>query len=555
MFNLNTPVGYQPSFGTFRKSPSSFYHTPSPIKNEIEGGEESFSDIDDRIQNLIGQINALRYQEEEIKEEIEGDEESNKGEENKIKEEINKIEDENKIENIKEYFLTKGCDNLFKHLTDIKILKKESASISIIMFAKLHLNKQENDIVLKVSYKSKNPLNNSLKVEEQIYNNIVSNLLENKNTPHLVNHIASINNCNLSFPKHKFNREDFNDIKEQLLEFENDYDISKANVIILEKTTGNMLRQEMEILKPNDQLLVIFQLLYTLRCFNNITLRHNDLHFGNVFVERVPREEYYYNIDSKIINVDQNIIIKIYDFDRSSIYSPAVSRNFETDINYCKDYNQCANLNEKIDLQAVISLLWFYKSILSSTIIKWITEITSDKMRENFEKRYYKHIAEKEDIHDKDLLPLSTCLKMLIQIMKNNGICEEVDTIIEQKSVNIYTLPNKYKIQYHFPVSTETHVLKFIRERKSELTDNEIKTILSSNNPNQLFFIYVDEFKKMNYSIPGEALNLCKKLYKLKKMTHTKLYFRYCLLMVLPFWYKTDPLIRQQLSFYFLVLI
>src|SRR5271156_5057251 len=521
MFNLNTPVGYQPSFGTFGRSPSSFYHTPSPIKNEIKDSEKlnksdkEIEDLDDRIQNLIDRINALRTQ-EEIKEEIESNE-SNKGDElnkeikGEIKEEIK--------ENIKEYFLTKGCDNLFKHLTDIKILKKESASISIIMFAKLHFNKQENDIVLKVSYKSKNPLNNSLKVEEQIYNNIVSNLLENKNTPHLVNHIASINNCNLSFPKHKFSKKDYKYIEEQLLEFENDYDTSKANVIILEKTTGNILKQEIEILKTNDQLLVIFQLLYTLQCFNNITLRHNDLHFGNVFVERKTREEYYYNIDGKIINVDQNIITKIYDFDRSSIYSPAVSKNFETDLEYCKDYNQCANLNEKIDLQAVISQLWFMKSYLSSTIIKWITEITSDKMRENFGKRNYKHIAEKEDIHDKDLLPLSTCLKMLIQIMKNNGICEEVD-IIEQKSENIYTLPNKYKIQYHFPVSTETHVLKFIRERKSELTDSEIKKILISNNPNQLYYIYVDEFMKMNYSIPDEAFKLCKKLYKLKKMTH-----------------------------------
>lgn len=106
-----------------------------------------------------------------------------------LDEEIETITEERKSDNIKEYFLSNGCKNIFKYLTNVEVLDKKSASNSIILFAKMRYNLKEYDIVLKITYKSKDPLNNSLEVEEQIYNNVVSNLLGNKNTPHLIRKI------------------------------------------------------------------------------------------------------------------------------------------------------------------------------------------------------------------------------------------------------------------------------------------------------------------------------------------------------------------------------
>ena len=40
--------------------------------------------------------------------------------------------------------------------------------------------------------------------------------------------------------------------------------------------------------------IILFQILYTISCFNDISLRHNDLHFNNIFVD---------TLDSQLINV------------------------------------------------------------------------------------------------------------------------------------------------------------------------------------------------------------------------------------------------------------
>jgi hypothetical protein len=98
-----------------------------------------------------------------------------------------KKEKKEKVVDIKEYFLTKGCSNIFKHLSNVRIFNKNSASSSIIIFATLNYNDINNkDIVLKITYKPLDPTNNSLDVEEQIYRNVISNLLNNNHTPHLI---------------------------------------------------------------------------------------------------------------------------------------------------------------------------------------------------------------------------------------------------------------------------------------------------------------------------------------------------------------------------------
>ena len=40
--------------------------------------------------------------------------------------------------------------------------------------------------------------------------------------------------------------------------------------------------------------IILFQILYTVLCFTDVSLRHNDLHFGNIFVN---------SLNSKLKNV------------------------------------------------------------------------------------------------------------------------------------------------------------------------------------------------------------------------------------------------------------
>jgi len=544
MFNTNTPIGYQE--GSYLSSPSIKYKTPTsnyytPRTNEKEIKEEI--KIEKEIEKLESKINEL-----EIKNIIE------KKEETEIFEEIEK-EEEN--ENIKDYFLTKGCNNIFKHISNITILDKSSASNSIIMFGVLNYESKKKEyeindkkIGLKISYEEKDPLNNSLLVEEQIYNNIISNLIID-HTPHVINHIASIKDCNLSYKKTDFTQDQLRFIKDKLEEFKYDYDINKTNVVVLEKTNGDSFLKNMELLSPNDQLIVIFQVLYTIMCFNNITLRHNDLHNSNIFLEKITPTTYHYDINGLIISMKPNWIVKIYDFDRSAVYHPSVSRNFYIDTTYCYEYRQCQSLNEKIDLQSFISGLFAIKSILSPVIKTWITEITSPKFREKLSKRRFIQISETDFIDDADILPISSCMKKLLTSMKSLYI-ENKD---EKKEEKIYKLPQVYKIGKHFPISTNTYVYKHIDEFSFEhskmivIINNILNNIYLLLDKVELFVVYYNEFLKLNYDIKKKAKELFDHLYKLKQMKKIRIYLETCILLSLPFWYKiTNNKIKLNLS-------
>jgi len=88
--------------------------------------------------------------------------------------------------NVKEYFDHNNCKNIFKHLSNIEILKKNSISDAILISATLNYEDNEENIILKIFLRSNNILNNSLIVEEEIYRNIISSLLLNNHTPHLI---------------------------------------------------------------------------------------------------------------------------------------------------------------------------------------------------------------------------------------------------------------------------------------------------------------------------------------------------------------------------------
>lgn len=68
----------------------------------------------------------------------------------------------------------------------------------------------------------------------------------------------------------------------------------------------------------------LFQLLYTLTCFQEIGLQHNDLHLNNIFVDElttpIPYISYRISKTTVIILTDVKYVPKIYDFDHSSTF-------------------------------------------------------------------------------------------------------------------------------------------------------------------------------------------------------------------------------------------
>lgn len=70
---------------------------------------------------------------------------------------------------------------------------------------------------------------------------------------------------------------------------------------------------------------VLFQIFYTLECFNQIHIRHNDLHMGNIYIEtQIPNQNFiYFTSPDTYFVIPVTNLVKIYDFDRSFSWNDA----------------------------------------------------------------------------------------------------------------------------------------------------------------------------------------------------------------------------------------
>ena len=99
------------------------------------------------------------------------------------------------------------------------------------------------------------------------------------------------------------------------------------------KTLNDMIDKEKLLDKLQEFYIILFQIMYTLKCFDLIGIKHNDLHFDNIFLELKLNEKNSiyqllkenkkqttnYSINDKtyeIPNIDYTV--KIYDFDLAS---------------------------------------------------------------------------------------------------------------------------------------------------------------------------------------------------------------------------------------------
>jgi hypothetical protein len=453
-----------------------------------------------------------------------------------------------------------ACKN-FPVLENVRLNKKNSASDSIIIFGNFEYNNSLLPIVIKFTFKSKDPLDNSLLVEEQIYSNVISDLLANNITPHIVPYIVSLRGCDFvissGIPKN------WNNEAKTQFRFEYDqisktkkYDMSSVTMIISSQTQGLTLEKFLSTPHSESSIVgIIFQILYTLYCFALKGLRHNDLHFGNIFIDKnTETETYTYKINKRIIELKCNYHARIYDFDRGSIYHPAVERNFKLDTIFCQEFNECNGINTKIDLFSFISGLILYWNSMPLIIRKWIDRITSKKFRDDrvedrinaleFKNNYYYQIwFPNREYKNDDLNSIKECMKKL---------CDDIKAYIEipdpEKGMydSVYELPSKYKRFIGKPTSRENHdskLVELINAPEKKRFDEIILLINNEYIKPELYLMYDTEF--LIYT--GGKYNILKTAGKLfwkfleKKFISIKFYDIYyiaCILLSLPFFYN-----------------
>lgn len=85
---------------------------------------------------------------------------------------------------------------------------------------------------------------------------------------------------------------------------------------------------------------IFFQIFVNLYLFSIIEMVHNDLHFGNIFVKVLPTTQLFnYVIDGKEYFLETDVLIYIYDFDRSFVSS--LGKNELLEGSLCNYYFLC----------------------------------------------------------------------------------------------------------------------------------------------------------------------------------------------------------------------
>jgi hypothetical protein len=102
---------------------------------------------------------------------------------------------------------------------------------------------------------------------------------------------------------------------------------------------------------------LLFQVAYTLMCFKDVGLMHNDLHSGNVFVTLLPRsvERTYMISKRRSVTVRSRVFVQIFDFDFASKhatrYDSCAFRNTTLDTFFCHGKRPiCNKYTESYDI-------------------------------------------------------------------------------------------------------------------------------------------------------------------------------------------------------------
>jgi hypothetical protein len=172
-------------------------------------------------------------------------------------------------------------------------------------------------VIVKVSFTPLSRSHNNQLVECQIYKNVIKQLRQN--TPNLPK-LYGVK----TFESEEISMREM--AKIESWESEEYLDNSSGQILVIKNVGPTTLWSIWEEECQNPQ--ITFQVLYTIACFERVGLKHNDLHLNNIFIQNYEEPiKLNYQIDGQVISFETTKLVKIIDYDRSSIYHKEVERN------------------------------------------------------------------------------------------------------------------------------------------------------------------------------------------------------------------------------------
>jgi hypothetical protein len=213
--------------------------------------------------------------------------------------------------------LVNTIQELFPNLTDIKSLESSSMGTSLKYRAIVQRDDdtlEPEGVIVKLSFTPLHKSCNNQVVECQIYKSVVRQL--QKYIPHL----PKLYGIKLFDTQAITDRENTN-----IKAWESE-DKSSGQILVIKNVGPTTLWSIWEEESQNPH--ITFQVLYTIACFERVGLKHNDLHLNNIFIQNYEEPiQFNYQIGDQIVSFKTTKLVKIIDFDRSSIYHKDVERN------------------------------------------------------------------------------------------------------------------------------------------------------------------------------------------------------------------------------------
>ena len=259
------------------------------------------------------------------------------------------------------------CENFSFDKIEITKVTEERRN-SVVVFGKQKDVKNPKEIIIKLTLDDP-PDNNSLSVERAVYRTIVPELL--KEVPHLVGYIDDFYCTDIKKNLRRMCRDESLDLKRRMdlaeiyyqlsmikngKRYENKkYDEKKIYILLTERAPGYSVGHWMEsslykyFYEDKDRWEferdVSLQVAITLKEMAKKKLMHNDLHMGNIYVEKLPRFKLPYTVNDKEIYTEY--FVRIFDFDHSSV--EGVIRNTYLDKIMCTQFGECNKFLAKWD--------------------------------------------------------------------------------------------------------------------------------------------------------------------------------------------------------------
>jgi len=398
-------------------------------------------------------------------------------EEDELKENNDMINDNNNNNNNNNYFMNQFITqdqiqnelqemkmNDFSKFTDFKIVFKHSASDSIVLYANYN-NKMK--VAMKLSFDLKKWYKNDLFVEIEILRQ--SKLILQRHTPSLILYIKDgIVQYN-----------DFNDLlsPEVKTEFDRQYTMYTGNknkndniyIVMMEYIQGMTLHTlltkdtKIPLFSEQDLLAILIQIYWFLACAELVGLKHNDLHANNILIYKSLKiETFSFILDEVKYSIQSSYIVKIFDFDRATIYFPGVERTTSNDEQYCLRYGQCNGRIGNTDIAgfnlvflSMLQLdvdLTIYDSIVERIsdfiFVKCLNQDIYDKYEE-YGVMWMKEAEKQNDLKNIQYMNNKSAKLILLLLLQEFHILPD-----DNNNKTYFTLPNAVYIKTAYPLKS-----------------------------------------------------------------------------------------------------